>query len=595
MTASDSADYSADVTIIGGGAAGLRAAIEAAQHGLQVLLVTKGQAARSGATAMASPSYQAAFAFEDKRDSIETAFEDTCFEGRYLGDENLILALTSEATERAMELHRWGLKFRTKENGKFLQVVHPGHSFERNLVIVGDGYAMAARLLAQVRKHPNVRIAEDIVVSRILSGAGGVAGLVGLDMRRGRPVLIATPTVVVATGGYQELWRWTDTEPGLTGEGVYLCYDAGADLVDLEMMLFYPTGLCWPPEAEGTLVQYEGLLTPKYCHAPMLNGRGERFLPASERLPVRDVMMKLMFREIESGRASPHGGVFVDLSQSTKPPEEVLRILHELRSLPYDLLADLGINILKEKIEVLPVTHYVLGGVRINEWGETTVPGLFAAGEVSGNIHGANRTSGNALAETQVFGRRAGLRAAEYAHATARQKIDPQEVQAEVERIDAFRQPRARPLRPIELKRKIKTVMHDYVHYRRSATSLTAAIEALRTMREEDVARLQVSGESTIYNYEWQEALEAVAMVDLGELVATSALQRQESRGHHWRTDFPSMVPEWEKHTIVRTSGDHRYITDVAPVVRLKDRSKDRRAADPALVQAGTLDGYVGG
>ncbi len=595
MTVTSDIHYSADVTVIGGGAAGLRAAIEAAQHGAKVLLVTKGQAARSGATTMASPSYQAAFALEDERDSVETAFEDTCFEGRYLGDENLIWALTSEATDRAMELHQWGLKYRTKENGKFLQVVHPGHSFERNLVIVGDGYAMASRLLAQVRKYPNIQVAEDLVVTRLLKSDAAIQGLVGLDMRRGAPVVVATPAVIVATGGYQELWRWTDTEPGLTGEGVCLCYEAGADLVDLEMMLFYPTGLCWPPEVEGTLVQYEGLLTPKYCHAPMLNGLGQPFLPATDRLPVRDVMMKLMFREIEAGRASPHGGVFVDLGRSSKPPPEVLRILRELRSLPYNLLADLGINILEERIEVIPVTHYILGGVRINEWGETSVTGLYAAGEVSGNIHGANRTSGNALAETQVFGRRAGWRAADYAKATAAARPADAEVKKELERIHQFRQPRPHALRPVELKRRVKAIMHEHVHYRRSAPSLSTAIEALRAMRNEDLPRLQVAGTSTIYSYEWQEALEAAAMVDLAEMVAASALERQESRGHHWRTDFPAMSADWEKHTIVRRNGKGQYEISVAPIVRLKDRAKVRRAADPALVQAGTLDGYVGG
>jgi succinate dehydrogenase/fumarate reductase flavoprotein subunit len=595
MHAGDPDNHKADVVIIGGGAAGLRAAIEVAEQGGDVLLVTKGQAARSGATAMASPSYQAAFAFEDERDSIETAFEDTCFEGRYLGDENLIWALTSEATERAMELHRWGLKYRTKPNGKFLQVVHPGHSYERNLVIVGDGYAMAARLLAKLRTYPNVRVAEDLVVTKILTRSGQVVGVMGLDMRRGRPTLIETGALIVATGGYQELWRWTDTEPGLSGEGVYQCFEAGAELVDLEMMLFYPTGLSWPPEVEGTLVQYEGLLTAKYCQAPMLNGKGERFLPATDRLPVRDVMMKLMFREIDAGRASPHGGVYVDLQQSPKPPEEVLRILRELRSLPYNLLADLGINILEEKIEVIPVTHYILGGVRINEWGETAVAGLFAAGDVSGNIHGANRTSGNALAETQVFGRRAGLRAMEYVKRADRLPVDPQEVKAEMGRIDGVRKAPRNPLRPIELKRKIKAVMHDHVHSHRSAQGLSTALDELRRLREEDVPRLSVQGESTVYNYEWQETLEAAAMIDLAELVTASASAREESRGHHWRTDFPAMQPEWEKHTIVRRAGDHRYEISDAPVVRRKDRTKERRAADPALLEAGALDGYKGG
>jgi succinate dehydrogenase/fumarate reductase flavoprotein subunit len=532
---------------------------------------------------------------EDERDSIETAFEDTCFEGRYLGDENLIWALTNEATDRAMDLQRWGLKFRKKENGKFLQVVHPGHSFERNLVIMGDGYAMAARLLAQVRKYANVRLLEDVVVTRLLTDRGRLSGLVGLDMRKGCPFVVQSSAVIIATGGYQELWRWTDTEPGLTGEGVYLCYEVGADLVDLEMMLFYPTALCWPPQAEGTLVQYEGLLTDKYCNAPMLNGLGQRFLPRTERLPVRDVMMKLMFREMEEGRASPHGGVFIDLKQSPRSAAEIMEILKRLRSLPYNQLADLGIDVLQEMIEVMPVTHYTLGGVRINEWGETSVSGLFAAGEVSGNVHGANRTSGNALAETQVFGKRAGARALEYARSEGGHKIDERECKAEMVRLLSFRRERDLPLRPLELKRRIKSVMHNQVHYRRDAVGLLAALGELKRMQEEDVPRLQAAGDATVYNYEWEEAIEATFMARLAELVAASALAREESRGHHWRTDYPSMQREWEKHTIARRIDETRYSIADAPIIRIKDRTKERRAADPALVCAGTLDGYSGG
>jgi len=233
--------------------------------------------------------------------------------------------------------------------------------------------------------------------------------------------------------------------------------------------------------------------------------------------------------------------------------------------------------------------------VRINEWGETTVAGLFAAGEVAGNIHGANRTSGNALAETQVFGRRAGLRAAEYAKRVAPLPVASREVQAEMERIYRFRNPPRNPIRPIELKRKLKAVMHDHVHHHRSEQGLSTALELLRSLREEDAPRLCASGESTVYNYEWQEALEATAMVNLAELVTASARAREESRGHHWRTDFPAMRPEWEKHTIVRHLGDLRYLISDAPVIRLKDRTKERRAADPALIEAGALDGYKGG
>lgn len=583
---------SADVLVVGAGGAGMRAAIAAANEGADIILATKGQAARSGATPMACPSYQAAFAMEDDRDNPDIAFEDTCYEGRYLGDENLIKALTAEATERAMDMRDYGVKFREKEPGKFLQVVHPGHSFERNLVIMGEGYAMAAGLRREALKHDNIRLVEDAVITRLLKDGERIAGAVALDMRAGEPVVFLAPAVILATGGYPELWRWTDTEPGLTGEGVYLAWEAGADLVDLEMMLFYPTGLCWPAEVEGTLVQYEGLLTDKYCHGQMLNGLEEPFLPQTERLPVRDVMMKLMFREIEEGRGSPHGGVYVDLRRSPRSPEEVLDILHRLDSLPYNELTDFGIDVLQQPIEVKPVTHYTLGGVRINEWAETTVPGLFAAGEVSGNVHGANRTSGNALAETQVFGRRAGEQAAQYVRAARSVALDETQVEPEIARLLSLRRSRPDGMRPIEIKRQIKAVMHEHVHYRRDGEGLQMAITALRHLRDDVLPRTDASQGPDVYNYEWEEAIEVGFMVRLAEMVAASALARQESRGHHWRTDFPEMSSEWEKHTIVRRVDKDVYEIGDAPIIRLKDRTRERRQAERTLLEAGVLEGY---
>jgi succinate dehydrogenase/fumarate reductase flavoprotein subunit len=526
---------------------------------------------------------------EDARDNPEIAFEDTCVEGRNLGDENLVWALTHEATDRAMDLLRYGLKYRKRENGQFLQVVHPGHSYERNLVIVGGGYALAAALLRQARKSPSITFLEDVVATRLLDGNGSVAGLIAMDMRRGRPIAIRAPAAILATGGYQELWRWTDTEPGLTGEGVYLAFEIGADLVDLEMMLFYPTGLCYPPEVEGTLVQYEGLLTEQYCAGIMVNGRGEAFLPKTDRLPVRDVMMRLMFQEIDRGNAGPHGGVFIDLSGSPRSSEEIHEILTRLDSLPYNQLRSIGMDVMKERIEVKPVTHYTLGGVRIDEWGQTSVPGLYAAGEVAGNVHGANRTSGNALAETQVFGARAGKRAAEYAIQQGATTPKSSDSEAEILRVGSFLVERHCGLRPIDLKRKVKATMHEHANHLRDARGLRAAIGKLQQMRDEDVPRLWVSSRSAVYNYEWEEALEVSSMVRLAEMVCASALAREESRGHHWRTDFPTMRSEWEMHTIVRRLNEEGYQLTHAPVVHLEGHRPKSRVGDAAAYASGVL------
>jgi fumarate reductase (CoM/CoB) subunit A len=271
-----------------------------------------------------------------------------------------------------------------------------------------------------------------------------------------------------------------------------------------------------------------------------------------------------------------------------------MSILRELDSLPYHQLSDLGIDVLNEPIEVMPVTHYTLGGVRINEWAETTVAGLFAAGEIEGSIHGANRTSGNALAETQVFGRRAGIRAAEYARDVGLVPPDAGEIQAEAERLEQLLSERSDCLRPIELKRKIKALMHTYVHHRRDAAGLTTALQGLRHLRQTDLPRVRATRAHRIYNYEWQEAIEVTSMIDLAEMVTASAFAREESRGHHWRTDFPVMRREWEKHTIVRKHGEARFEITEAPVIRLKDRTKERRTADPSLINAGVLDEYQG-
>ena len=572
------ADYrsvQSDVLIIGGGGAGVRAAIAADDAGANVAMLVKGQVAHSGLTAMACPSYQAAMAMEEPEDSTEIAFQDVTKEGRYLGDENLIEVLVAEATARALEMEEYGVKLTKTDEGRIFQVMHPGQTFARNLVIRGCGYGMMFGLRRELLRRPQIQTFEDFVATALLMDGERVAGAVALNLRTAEIVVFESKAVIIATGGYEEILEFTDTEPGAAGDGTALAMRVGADMVDLEMMLFYPTCLVWPDEVKGTLVQYEGLMGPRYLAGKMLNGLGEEFLPQIEEryvLPVRDIMMKAMFKEIDEGRGTPHGGVYIDLRLSPRSNEEIFSLLHTLDSLPYTELKDLGVDITKEAIEVKPGTHYCLGGVHINERTESSVPGLYAAGEVAGNVHGANRTSGNALAETQVFGARAGHYAGEYAQGASRPEIDGGQVEREMARLLGFFAERPSAIRPVEVRKRLKRMMQEHMAHRRDEAGMKEALAGVRRLREEELPRVQAAF-TPPYALEWQDALEVANMLDVAEAVVSAALLREESRGHHFRTDYPEPLDEWLQHTIVRMSGDGELTLDTAPVVRLEVRA----------------------
>ena len=571
------ADYRtvhSDVLIIGGGGAGVRAAIAADAAGASIAMLVKGQVAHSGLTAMACPSYQAAMALEEPEDSVEIAFADVTKEGRYLGDENLIKALVEEATDRALEMEEYGVKLTKNDNGKTLQVMHPGQSFARNLVIRGCGYGMMFGLRRELLRRPNVQTFEDFTATSLLMDGARAAGVVALNLRTAEVVVFEAKSVIIATGGYEEIFEFTDTEPGAVGDGTALALRVGATMVDLEMMLFYPTCLVWPDEIRGTLVQYEGLLGPRYISGKMVNGLGEEFLPQiSERyvLPVRDIMMKAMFKEIDEGRGTPHGGVYIDIRESPRSQEEIFGFLHTLDSLPYTELRDLGVDVTKEPIEVKPGAHYCLGGIRIDETTASSLPGLFAAGEVSGNVHGANRTSGNALAETQVFGARAGENASAYAAQAPDPVIDHDQVAAEIHRIKGFLADRSDAIRPHEIRTRLKQVIQQHLGHQRNEAGMTAALEEVRRLRDHELPRVHVQLD-TPYAREWQDALEVANMLDVAEAVICSALLRKESRGHHFRTDYPDTLDEWHQHTIAHRDADGKISMDAAPVVRLSDK-----------------------
>lgn len=561
----------ADVLIIGGGGAGLRAAIEADEAGVSVALVNKGLISRSGLTPMAGSSFQAAFGHSDPRDGVQVHFDDTVQEGRFLGDENLIQALVREAMDRAEDLERYGVRF-IKEKGRFIQVRHAGQTYPRINQIAGRGHQMTVALRNELSRRGGIQIFEDCPVFRILTSSDGrPAGAVGFRQREAHLHVFQCKAVILATGGYEELWEKTDTAPDSTGDGIALAFPLGAELVDLEMMLYYPIATLGSrvfPSMRHALA-YETLLGEEYLGGKLLNNREEEFLPQGS-LPARDLLTRLIVKEQLEGRATDRGGVYVNLSRSPLSPQDLENRIEALGArAQVNRLKYLGLDLAKDPVEVAPACHYGLGGIRINEYAETSIPGLFAAGEVSGNLHGANRISGNALAETQVFGRIAGQRASREAKGV---KAFPaprrKEEKDDIERLKKLFAKKNDPLRPAGLRKKIKKIMEEEVGLNRSDQSLREAIACLQAIEEEDLPRLQVA-RTGIFNCELQDAIEVGFMAQVARLVATAALLRTESRGHHFRSDFPEESEAWLRHTIIWKCG-RQVACQSAPVIRLK-------------------------
>lgn len=560
-------DYEAlktEVLIIGGGAAGVRAAIEADNQGADVCLLSKGPVARSGITPLAYQSLQAAFGTHDPRDNPDVHYQDTIVEGRYLVDVDLARVLADESIPRAFDLEKFGIKFK-KQDGKFFQVLHPGQTYPRNLVIVGGGFGLIYALKRELQRRSRVRILEDFCVSRILEDRGELVGAFGLNMRDGRFYAIGAKSIVLACGGYEELWGNSDTAPDSTGDGVFLGFDAGADLIDLEMVQYYPTVFAYPESLRGILVLYETLLEREHLDFSLVNNEEEEFL-ADGPIPARDTLTRLIFAEIEEGRGTEHNGVYIDPGRSSKSQGEIDGLVNELLRVPDTNMRKLGIDIRKDRIEVCPAVHYAMGGIRINEKAETSVPGLFAAGENAGNVHGANRISGNALSETQVFGTRAGKFASEYAKRRQYVALPKEGIKEAMHIWNAFMEKQKEGIRPLVLRRELKQVMDRSMGPNRNAWGMKEALDKVLDLRRNALSRVAVLG-GRVFNVDWRTAVETSTALGLAELVIRSALLREETRGHHFRSDFPETLEE-PQHTLVRRRGHELEVT-FSPVRRL--------------------------
>jgi succinate dehydrogenase / fumarate reductase flavoprotein subunit len=538
-----------DVLIIGAGGAGLRAAIAALGQGASVGVVCKSLLGKAH-TVMAEGGIAAAMANVDDADDWRTHFRDTMRGGKFLNNWRMAQIHAQEAPERVRELEQWGALFDRTSSGDILQRAFGGHTFKR-LCHVGDRTGLEMiRTLQDRGVHLGIDVYMECAITGLLKDGERVSGAFGYWRETGRFVVFKAKSIVIATGGIGKAWRITSNSWEYTGDGMALAYHAGAQLMDMEFVQFHPTGMVWPPGVQGILVteavRGEG--------GVLRNKDGERFMerydPEKMELSTRDVVARAIYTEAREGRGTEHGGAYLDISH--KPAEYVKRKLpsmyHQFRE-----LAD--VDITKGPMEVGPTCHYMMGGIRVEaETAQATVPGLFAAGEAAAGLHGANRLGGNSLSDLLVFGRRAGLAAAEHAKQARSVTIDAQQVLAATsEMLAPFE--RTDGDSPYQIHRDLEETMQNYVGIFRNEDDLKKGLAELRKLNER-AARVRVVG-SRLFNPGWHLARDLKSMLTVSEAVALSALERQESRGAHSRIDYPDYDESWgRQNNIIMRDGD---------------------------------------
>ena len=532
-----------DVLIIGAGGAGLRAAIEALAQGATVAVVCKSLLGKAH-TVMAEGGIAAAMANVDAADDWRTHFRDTMKGGKFLNNWRMAQIHALEAPARVRELEQWGALFDRTSDGEILQRAFGGHTFKR-LCHVGDRTGLEMiRTLQDRGVHLGIDVFMECAITRLLKDGERVSGAFGYWRETGRFVVFKAKSIVMATGGIGKAWRITSNSWEYTGDGMALAYEAGAELMDMEFVQFHPTGMVWPPGVQGILVteavRGEG--------GTLRNKEGERFMerydPQKMELSTRDVVARAIYTEVREGRGTEHGGAYLDISH--KPAEYVKRKLpsmyHQFRE-----LAD--VDITQGPMEVGPTCHYMMGGIRVEaETAQATVPGLFAAGEAAAGLHGSNRLGGNSLSDLLVFGRRAGLAAAENAKQAATVEIHAEDVlQATREMLEPFERPEGES--PYQIHAELQDVMQTYVGIFRSEEDLQLGLVKIGELKER-AARVRVEG-SRLFNPGWHLARDLKAMLIVAEAVARSAVERKESRGAHSRIDYPNYDELWGKRNII--------------------------------------------
>jgi len=543
-----------DVLIIGAGGAGLRAAIAALSTGARVAVVCKSLLGKAH-TVMAEGGIAAAMANVDATDDWQTHFRDTMRGGKFLNNWRMAQIHAQESPDRVRELEQWGALFDRTRDGEILQRAFGGHTFKR-LCHVGDRTGLEMiRTLQDRGVNLGIDVYMECAITRLLKTAGRIAGAFGYWRENGRFIVFKARSIVIATGGIGKAWRITSNSWEYTGDGMALALEAGAELMDMEFVQFHPTGMVWPPGVQGILVteavRGEGGI--------LRNKEGERFMerydPQKMELSTRDVVARAIYTEVREGRGTEHGGAFLDISH--KPADYVKRKLpsmyHQFRE-----LAD--VDITKEPMEVGPTCHYMMGGIRVDaETAQSTVPGLFAAGEAAAGLHGSNRLGGNSLSDLLVFGRRAGLAAAEFAKTVPAAAVEPEELElAEREMLEPFQ--RADGPSPYEIHRRLQETMQDYVGIFRNEEDLNRGLSEVLDLQRQ-AKQVRVEG-SRLFNPGWHLSRDLKSMLAVSEAVTLSALARKESRGAHSRIDYPGYDESWSsRNNIVSVDGDRMVLS----------------------------------
>jgi succinate dehydrogenase / fumarate reductase flavoprotein subunit len=565
MTEYQTVDH--DVLVIGAGGAGLRAAIEAASRGVSVGVVCKSLLGKAH-TVMAEGGVAAALANVDDRDSWRVHFADTMRGGQYVNNWRMAELHAREAPDRVRELEAWGALFDRTADGRILQRNFGGHRYPR-LAHVGDRTGLEMiRTLQDHGIHQGMDVHMECTVLTLLRDGDRIAGAFAYDRERGRFRLFRAKAVIVATGGVGRAYSITSNSWEYTGDGHALAYLAGAALQDMEFVQFHPTGMIWPPSVRGILVTEGvrgegGVLRNRDGKRFMFDNipdnykaqtadseeegwrytQGDKDARRPPELLTRDHVARMIVREVREGRGSPHGGVYLDISWiKERLPNAAEHIRRKLPSMYHQFMQLAGIDITQEAMEIGPTTHYIMGGIRVD--GDTqmsTVPGLYACGECAAGLHGANRLGGNSLSDLLVFGKRAGEHAAAYAREQRPVSIDAGAVDEAAGRALAPFSRDGGTEGPYQVQEALQSTMQNQVGIVRAEREMQQALTELESLNRR-AERVAVPGNRE-FNPGWHTALDLRHLLIVSEAITRSALARKESRGGHFREDYPEKDP----------------------------------------------------